>query len=77
MPRQYVLECLIDLPEDPHAMSEVISKTKDPWTHLVDALKASEVPFQPRSEIRTKTGPRKAKVEPAPAISFAPPSEAA
>ena len=59
MPRQYVLECLIELPDDPHEMSEIISKTKDPWTHLNDALKASGVNFQPKSEIRTKLPARK------------------
>ena len=61
MPRQYVLECLIDLPDDPHEMSEIITKTKDPWTHLVDALKASGVNFRPTSDIRTKLPARKTK----------------
>lgn len=69
MPRQYVLECLIELPDDPHEMSEIISKTKDPWTHLNDALKASGVSFQPKSEIRTKLPSRKRAALPANPLS--------
>lgn len=77
MPRQYVLECLIDLPDDPHEMSEIISKTKDPWTHLNDALKASGVNFQPKSEIRTKLPSRKRAEHPGVLLASSRPAEAA
>ena len=77
MPRQYVLECLIELPDDPHEMSEIISKTKDPWTHLNDALKASGVSFQPKSEIRTKLPSRKRAERPGVLLASSRPAEAA
>lgn len=77
MPRQYVLECLIDLPDDPHEMSEIITKTKDPWTHLVDALKASGVNFRPTSDIRTKLPSRKRAEHPGVLLAQSRPAEAA
>ena len=77
MPRQYVLECLIELPDDPHEMSEIISKTKDPWTHLNDALKASGVSFRPTSEIRTKLPARKRMEHPSVLLASSRPAEAA
>ena len=77
MPRQYVLEIVCDLPDDPHEMSEIISKTKDPWTHLNDALKASGVGFQPRSEIRTKLPSRKRAEHPGILLAQSRPAEAA
>lgn len=64
MSRTYVLECRIDLPDDPHDMSEIISKTREPWNNLVSALQSSGVNFQPKSDLRTKLGQRKQKAQP-------------
>lgn len=86
MPRQFVLECLVDLPTDAHELADMIAKTRTPWQALLDSLNTSGVHFQQRSEImETKAKPatpglkrgRKPKVQPAPAISFSPSSEAA
>lgn len=86
MPRQFVMECLVDLPDDAHELADTIAHTRAPWQALTDALTTSGVKFQQRSEImETKSKPatpgakrgRKPKVQPAPAISLAPSSEAA
>ena len=75
MPRQYVLECLIDLPDDPHELSEIISKTKEPASALKSALDNAGIKHQLTSELRTKA-PRK-KDLPGIVLAEAPPPEAA
>ncbi|HEY4152169.1 MAG TPA: hypothetical protein VGM38_02495 [Pseudolysinimonas sp.] len=85
MPRQFVLECLVDLPPDAFDQAEIIAKIKAPWATLVEALNDSSVNFQQKSEImevraKPATGAkrgRKPKAQPAPALAFAPPPEAA
>lgn len=74
MPRQFVLECVIDLPTDPHEMSDVISKTKAPWQQLLDALRSSGVEFKDRSEIPVR---RPKKELPGVLLSQSRPAEAA
>lgn len=59
MARQYVLECVIELPDDLHQMSDIIAKTKDPWNNLVAALRESSVTFDVRSDLRAKRQPKK------------------
>jgi hypothetical protein len=68
MPRQYALECLIDLPDDPHEMSEAVSKTKEPTSALKSALDNAGIKYQLTSEIRTKSGKRKKNAPAAPAL---------
>ena len=86
MPRQFVLECLVDLPTDAHELADTIAKTRAPWQALLDSLNTGGITYQQRSEImetKAKTAVpgvkrgRKPKVQPAPAISLAPPQEAA
>jgi hypothetical protein len=75
MPRQYALECLIDLPDDPHEMSEAVSKTKEPTSALKSALDNAGIKYQLTSEIRSRVVRRKKN---APASSAAvEPAEAA
>jgi len=61
MARQYVLECVIELPDDLHQMSDIIAKTKDPWNNLVAALRESSVTFDVRSDLRAKRQPKSDK----------------
>ena len=90
MPRQYVLEFRVDLPADVHEMADMISKTKAPRDAFREALTSAGADFQEKSEIvdpkpsqpAARTGRplgsrNKSKAHHAPAISFAPPSEAA
>jgi hypothetical protein len=76
MPRQYVLECLIDLPDDPHEMSEAVSKTKEPTSALKSALDNAGIKYQLTSEIRSKVVRRK-KDLPGTLLAESKPAEAA
>jgi hypothetical protein len=58
MSRQYVLELVVDLPDDPHQMSDVIGKTAEPVNNLKAALEAGSVPYDLQSGFRSKRKPR-------------------
>jgi hypothetical protein len=58
MSRQYVLELVVDLPDDPHQMSDVIGKTAEPVNNLKAALEAGSVPYDLQSGFRSKRKPK-------------------
>ena len=61
MPRQFVLECMVDLPDDAFDQTDIIAQMKAPWQQLTAALEAAGVKFQSKTEIseaRIKPGPR-------------------
>ena len=51
MPRQFVLECLVDLPTDAHELADTIAKTRAPWQALLDSLNTGGITYQQRSAI--------------------------
>ena len=54
MTRQFILECVIDLPPDADAfapLGNITDKVRESWNALLEALKSSEKAFRQRAEI--------------------------
>lgn len=54
MTRQFILECVIDLPPDADAfapLGDITDKVRESWNALLEALKSSETPSRQRAEI--------------------------
>lgn len=62
MSRQFILECLVDLPDDAFEQSAIIAKVQEPWAALVASLSSSRITANLRSEIVDRR-PRKATIK--------------
>ena len=49
--RQFVLECLVDLPDDVFDQVEIIAQMKSPWVAMLKSLEDNGVKFQEKSEV--------------------------
>jgi hypothetical protein len=51
MPKQFSLDCMVDLPDDPFAAAELVAKLKMPWYTMLKNLQDAEVKFNHKQEV--------------------------
>lgn len=59
MPKQFSLDCMVDLPDDPFEAAELVAKLKVPWYTMLQNLMDAQVKFHHKQEVietRAKSG---------------------